>query len=50
MASSDNGKEMRIRVESKGFWKNQIIGGKATIGRDETDTMALKGELKRIWE
>jgi len=48
MASSDNGKKMRIRVASKGFWKNQIIGGKINIGWDETDTMILKGESKRI--
>ena len=48
MASSDNGKKMRIRVESKGFWKNQIIGGKINIGWDKTDTVILKGESKRM--
>lgn len=47
MVSSDNGKEMRIRVENEGFWKNQIIGGKIAIGWDETDTVVLKGELKK---
>lgn len=38
---------MRIRVENEGFWKNQIIGGKIAIGWDETDTVVLKGELKK---